>query len=112
MELFFELLLAALAVFGLWCALRLLAETWFSSRFVMMAVEVSDEDAKASLWQLLEETRANLSCRRGSHIVVLYDRSLLQDGALPSAVRGACRRFGARCYIIDGALAGKENIKS
>ena len=107
MELFFELLLAALAVFGFWCAMRLLSEALFSSHCVSMAVEVLDESTKTSLWQLLEETRANLSCRRGSHIIVLYDRSLLEDGALPPAVRAACRRYGARCYVIDGTVKEK-----
>ncbi len=109
MGLFFELLLAALAVFGLWCALRLVTEALCSSRNVTVAVEVLDATARDALCALLREARANLSCRRGSTVAVLYDRSLLESGELPPAVRGACRRYGARCYIIDAARADKEN---
>lgn len=105
MELFFDLLLAALAVFGLWCALRLVTEALCSSRNVTVAVEVLDSQAGEALGQLLLEARANLSCRRGRPIVVLYGRHLLENGRLPPAAQCACRRYGARCYIVDGELA-------
>jgi hypothetical protein len=105
MELFFELLLAALAVFGLWCLLRLVTESLCSSQSVCMAVEVLDSAARDSLGALLREARANLSYRRGSTVVVFYDRALLEDGgALPENVACICRRYGARCYIVDGAV--------
>lgn len=104
MELFFELLLAALAVFGLWCLLRLVTESLCSSQSVCMAVEVLDGTARDTLGALLWEARANLSCRRGSTVVVLYDRALLEDGELPKNVACACRRYGARCYIVDSVM--------
>ena len=107
MGLFFELLLAALAVFGLWCALRLAIEAWCSSPCITMAIRISDEQTAACLGALLKEAKTGLSCRRGSSIAVLYDRSLLDGEGIPAAVLCVCRRHGAVCYVVDGTASNE-----
>ena len=101
MELFFEILIAALAVFGLWCAMRLMAELAFCSNEVTLAVCVLDSETKDSLGALLEQARAVLSYRRRVPIAVLYAASLLENGDIPEDVKQTARAFGARCYVVD-----------
>jgi hypothetical protein len=111
MGLFFELLLAAFAVFGVWCALRLAIEAWCSSPCITLTVCVSDEQTVACLGALICEARAHLACRRGSSIAVLYDRRLLDGERIPDAVLCVCRRHGARCYIADGVAEMNNETK-
>lgn len=111
MGLFFELLLAAFAVFGVWCALRLAIEAWCSSPCITLTVCVSDEKTAACLGALIREARAHLSGRRGSSIAVLYDRRLLDGESIPDAVLFVCRRHGVRCYIVDGVAEMNNETK-
>lgn len=108
MGLFFELVLAAFAVFGLWCAMRLVIEAWCSSPCITPAITVSDEQTAAGLGALIKEAKANLSWRRGSRITVLYDRRLLDGEDVPDAVLCVCRRHGAVCYIVDGSAPNEK----
>ena len=111
MGLFFELLLAAFAVFGVWCALRLAIEGWCASPCITQAIYVSDEQTAACLGALIREARAHLACRRGSSIAVLYDRRLLDGERVPDAVLCVCRRHGVRCYIVDGVAEMNNETK-
>lgn len=112
MELFFEILLCSLAVFGLWCLARLVAETVLGARQIAPSVTLRTQDELENAYGLLEEARVCLSCRRGSRIVVLCDASVTENGRVPSALEAACRRFRADCYVVHTAetkLQEREN---
>ena len=102
MELFFEILLAAFAVFGLWCAIRLLAQSLFSSRSVGTVIEVFDRETAAHLPMLLEEVRhAPFACRRAP-LVVLYSSELcLAYGEPCEAERELIERYGGRWFVVQ-----------
>lgn len=100
MELFFELLLCAFAVFGLWCALRLGSESLFLSRQIAPSVMIRTVEDVRGACGLLREARATLSCRRGETIVVLCDERLTDRGRPPEILTAACRRHGARCFVV------------
>lgn len=100
MELFFELLLCAFAVFGLWCAMRLICESLFLTRQIAPSVMIRTVADVSRACILLRETKATLSCRRGETIVVLCDERLTDRGQPPDALAAACRRHGARCFVV------------
>ena len=101
MELFFEILLAACAVFGLWCAMRLITEALICSPHITVAVRVFDCEAAQHLQVLLEQARETMSYRRRMRVVVLYDRALLEDGVVPCEQLAIMRRFCAACHVVD-----------
>ena len=108
MELFFEILVCALAAFGLWCALRLLTESFFLSRQIAPSVAVCTAADVNNICALLGEARATLSCRRGGHIIVLCDATLTERGQPPAALAAACRRHGAICLVTDLSETRKQ----
>lgn len=96
MELFFELLIAALAVFGLWCLLHLMTETLFVSRHVTVAVDLTearDECPDA----LLSQAARMLSCRRGQAVLLVCTR----EWARENGAGALCERHGARLCIVE-----------
>ena len=102
MELFFEIFLAAMAVFGLWCALCLVALTALSSRCIGTVIEVYDRETAARLPALLEEVRHTPFARRGAPVVVLYSRQLCLEYGEPSeAERELMAHYGAGWGIVD-----------
>ncbi len=109
MELFFEILLAVFAVFGLWCAMRLITQAILCSSCITMAVTVSDREAEQELQTLLEQARAMLSYRRRMRIVVLYRSALLEQGVIPPEQMAVIQRFGAVCHIVDRAAESDGN---
>lgn len=100
MGLFFEIMTCAMAVFGVWCALRLLSEACFASREIRLSVTLRTAGDVARLEGLLAEARVLLSARRGSRIVVLCDTALAEQGKVPAALEAACRRNGALCCLV------------
>ena len=113
MELFFEILFAACAVFGLWCAMQLALQALVGSPYLTIAVRLTDAEAAQQLWVLLEQAQAMLSYRRRMHIVVLYDRSLLENGRVSPGQEAIMRHFGAVCHVVDGkseANDGREIV--
>lgn len=102
MELFFEIFLAAMAVFGLWCALRLMAQMLLSSRCIGTVIEVFDARTAAELPSLLEEARRAPFRQRRMPIVVLYSAELCFAYGEPSeAERELITRHGATWYIVN-----------
>lgn len=100
-ELFFDILMAALAAFGLWCLIRLSVEWIAYSGAVGVMVRVLDKETESQLDDLLWQARGQLGWRRRAGIDVLYSRSLCQDGHIPPCVLATARRFGARCWLVD-----------
>ena len=85
MELFFELLLAVLAVFGLWCLIRLLAQELWASRCIGIVIELSDRETARRLPDLLEEARHAPFGRRRAPLVVVYGTELCRAYGEPGA---------------------------
>ena len=100
-ELFFDILMAALAVFGLWCLIRLSVEWLACSNAVGLTVRVLDKETENQLDDLLRQARAMLGWRWRAGIDVLYSRSLCEDGHIPPCVLATARRHGARCWPVD-----------
>ena len=109
MGLFFEIMTCAMAVFGVWCALRLVSEACFASREIRLSVTVRSPQDVARLDGLLAEARVLLSARRGRSIVVLCDAALAEQGRAPAAIERACRRGGAVCCLVRLPREADEN---
>ena len=102
MELFFEIFIAAMAVFGLWCALQLLAQSLFGSRTVGTVIEVFDKETAARLPSLLEEVRYAPFGRRGVPLVVLYGADLCAEYGSPDIhEQELIAHFGGQWYVVE-----------
>ncbi len=100
MELFFEILIAVLAVFGLWCAIRLLADAAFGSRRIGTVIYVSDEATARELPELLQQARHAPFRKRGETLLVLYEEQYLCAQGEPStALRAMIARAGGILVI-------------
>ncbi|MBE6659778.1 MAG: hypothetical protein E7605_00035 [Ruminococcaceae bacterium] len=102
MELFFEIFLAAFAVFGLWCAFCLAAQSLFASRCVGTVIEVLDRETAANLPMLLEEVRHAPFARRRAPLIVLYSAELCLTYGEPSeAEREWIESCGGRWFVVQ-----------
>lgn len=102
MELFFEIFLAAMAVFGLWCALRLLSYGIFGSPAIGTVIEVLDRETAARLSSLLEEVRYAPFGRRKAPLIVLYSADLCLEYGAPDATEQALiAHYGGRWYVVE-----------
>ncbi len=102
MELFFEIFLAAMAVFGLWCALCLVAQSLLASRCIGTVIEIVDRETAARLPSLLEEARHAPFARRRAPLVVLYSSELcLAYGEPCEAERELIERYGGRWFVVQ-----------
>ena len=97
MELFFEIFLAAMAVFGLWCVMCLVAQSLFSSRNIGVVIEIFQEETADRLMDLLEETRHAPLSRRNAPLAVLYDEDLARPTAAEIAM---IERLGGQWYVV------------
>lgn len=100
MELFFEIFIAALAVFGLWCLLRLVSETWLISPNITVAVDLT-EPTEACVSALLAQANRMLSCRRGHAILVICRREWAESVAGNCDVEALLARNGARLFVVE-----------
>ena len=96
---------ALFAVFGFYCAVRVMADLLFPNKRISVAVEVwTREDAEA-LDMMLREAAA-CSMQRGARLVVLLSVELM-DGTvgvgeeLLDYYAELLDRFGAECYLIE-----------
>ena len=102
MELFFEIFLAAMAVFGLWCAVSLIAQSLLSSRSIGTVIEVYDRETAGRLPLLLEEVRHAPFARRHAPVVVLYSKELCAAYGPPGQEERECMaHYGARWAIVE-----------
>lgn len=109
MELFFEIFIAAMAVFGVWCALCLIAQSLFSSRNIGVAIEIFEESTADRLIDLLEETKNAPLSHPHAPLVVLYSEDLCLSHARPTAAEAAMiERVGGRWFTVN---VRKEDTK-
>jgi hypothetical protein len=110
MELFFEIFLAGMAVFGLWCALRLMAQMLLASRCIGTVIAVFDAKTAAELPSLLEEVRHAPFRQRRKPVVVLYsDELCLTYGEPNQAERELIARYGATWHIVRGSHGRQDS---
>ena len=107
---FFRMLIevgvAMFAAYGIYCALKALAELLFPTRQIAVAVEVRTPDDAEKLDLLLHEARMAFWRRGGTRTVVLLSADLM-DGRvgrgdeLFAQYDELLERYGAECYLID-----------
>lgn len=91
-----------MAVFGLWCALRLLSEALLGSRSIGTVIEITDEKTAAQLPYLLEEVRNLPFGQRGKPLIVVYSADLfLQYGTPDARERELIAHFGGRWCVAE-----------
>ncbi len=102
MGLFSEIMLCMFAVFGLWCLLHLVIDTWLGSREIGRVIIVCRASAVRNLPQLLEEVKRIPFGRRREPLIVLYDRSLCgESGMPPDSICAMIARAGGVWYVTD-----------
>ena len=95
-----------LAVFGLWCTIKLLLEMLFSPHCLVVAIELTNEKDAEMLDVLLQQAHSAFFCQRMRRIVVLIDASLLQgsigtDGVPSEQVIVLLARYGAQYRVME-----------
>ena len=98
--------LSMLAVFGLWCALKLIGETLFSHKCLVAAIEITNEKDAEMLDVLLQQAHSAFFCQRSRRIVVLFDTPLLygrlgHDGVPSEHVLELLAFYGAEYRVIS-----------
>ena len=102
----FDVVMAALAVFGFYCAIKTIGEWWLTPDGLCVAVSVCDEAAANRLDVLLHEAQRSLLRRGKMRIVVLFSADLMQGCAgygeiLRPDIEELVRRYGADCYVVE-----------
>ena len=91
---------AAFAVFGLICAVKMLVDFWFPLKQVAVTVEVQTKEDADVLEMLMNEARSAFFRKGGTRLVVLLAEELTEDGEIPEAVVVILERYGAECYLV------------
>lgn len=97
--------LSMLAVFGLWCALKLIGETLFSHKCLVAAIEITNEKDAEMLDVLLQQAHSAFFRQRMRRIVVLIDAPLLygrmgHDGVPSERILELLAYYGAEYRVI------------
>ena len=101
-----EVVVAMLAAYGLYCALKALAEWLFPTEQLIVAIELRTAEDAEELDRLLYDARMLLRRRGGMRIAVLVSETLL-DGTvgnkdtLLEPYEALLEEYGADCYLID-----------
>ena len=94
-EVFFQILIAAFAVFGLYALLAFVRMTWFVSNKIMVCVDVDTaEAAKELLTYLAEAQEVPFAGKNG--ILVLLKRTYATDEIMEKL-----RRYRVRFFVVD-----------
>jgi hypothetical protein len=101
-----EALVALFAVFGFFCAARMLCELVFASPQIAVAIEVREKQDVQELDMLLHEARAAFLRKGRARLVVLISSDLMDgtvgDGEeLSPLYDELLEEYGAECYLID-----------
>ena len=97
---------ALFAVFGFYCAARMLCELLLAPPQIAMAIEVREERDVRELDMLLHEARASLLRKGHARLVVLLSAELMDGTAgvgeeLAPPYEELLEEYGAECYLID-----------
>ena len=96
---------AMLAVFGFYCALRMVADLFWNPKQIVVAVEVRNTKDAEMLDVLLHEAYSAFF-RKGRRIVVLLSAELMNGTVgtgedLFERYSDLLQSYGAECYLID-----------
>ena len=94
-----------LAVFGLWCTLKMIGEMWFSHDCLCVAIEMKNEKDAEMLDVLLQQAHSAFFRQSRHRIVVLIDAPLLygrmgHDGVPSEQVLELLAYYGAEYRVI------------
>ena len=94
-----------LAVFGLWCALKMIGEMLFSHDCLCVAIEITNEKDAEMLDVLLQQAHSAFFCQRSRRVVVLFDAPLLygrigHDGIPSEQLLELLAYYGAEYRVI------------
>ena len=104
-QIFLEVSAAMLAVFGFYCAMRMLADLFWNPRQICIAVTVQNKKDAEMLDVLLHEAYSAFF-RKGRRIIVLLSSDLMNgtvgtDEDLFERYSDLMQSYGAECYLID-----------
>ena len=102
----FEIILAAFAVFGFYCAIRTVGELFLPVRPLSVAIKLYEEGQVSKLDILLQSARGSFFARRRNRIVVLISASLMQGcmgygEVLRPEIEALLRRYDADCFVVE-----------
>ena len=92
-----EVILAIFAVFGLYSAVRIFAQKFFSDKRIFLAIEIKTEDDVLLAEGLIKEALGIYYLTSSSRIALLLPRELLDDKKFMDTVRS----YGVEYYIIE-----------
>ncbi len=101
-----DIAVALFAVYGFFCALRLLADLLWAPRQLAVAVTVQNREDADMLDVLLHEADSAFFTNRNAPIIVLVSAALM-DGTvglgeeLFDTYADLLEEYGAECYLID-----------
>lgn len=101
-----EVAVAMFAAYGIYCALKVMAELLFPSDRIAVAIEIRTQADAEDLDMLLYDARATVWRRGRARTVVLLSTALM-DGSVGSGdeifepYASLLTRYGADCYLID-----------
>jgi hypothetical protein len=95
-----------LAVFGLWCAIKVLGDMIFAPRCLMVAIEIKNEKDAEMLDVLLQQAHSAFFRQKMRRVVVLIDQPLLygcigHDGVPSVRVLELLAYYGAEYRVIS-----------
>ena len=102
----FEIFLAAFAVIGFYCILKLVAELLFPSDCLDVAVRIYDEEQVERLDIILNIAASKGYRHRGEGIVVLISSRLMQGTmgygeVLRPELEALLRHYNADCFVVN-----------
>ena len=107
MNLFIDITVACLALYGFYSLILTVSERVIASPFCV-AVAVKDERDADLLDMLLHEAASAFFQRKGMQIVILFSAHLFEngtvgspDGELYESFSELVEQYGAECYMID-----------
>lgn len=92
-----ETVAAIFAVFGLYCAIRILAQKIFGSDRIIWAVEFKNKKDAENAEMLIRESMGVFLYTRSCRVAALVDRSLEEDEELMSILH----RYGVDICVVD-----------
>ena len=94
-EVFFQILIAAFAVFGLYAIFAFVRMTWFVSDNISVCIEVDTEEVARALAAYLDEAKRQ-PLARGNGVFVLLPRAYATREMMESM-----RQSGIRFCVVD-----------
>ena len=103
-----KILIAALAVFGFYCAVQTVMDLIFSARRFQITIKIKNEKDADMLDMLLHEAQSAFFRKKSPCAVVsisssLFEREIMgsRDGVLFDRYSDLIEQYRAECYVMD-----------